>query len=189
MIYLGEKFTNGGERDIYLHPYDCTKVIKIRRIGSKVDRNAIESEFYQQLSEQVKVLLPRYYGWVRTNLGDGTVWDAIRNIDGSISKTLIQSALDKEVCFSEGLALVSDFYRHIMKQNLLLNDDNLNNYLVQDTPLGKRLILVDGYGSHRGNLKSYLRHNFRILGRYKIKKMHRIVLEQWRDLFDNNLSA
>ncbi len=141
----------GQERICYVHPEDIDRVIKIQK-GPSDKQTRRELEFYHRLSRRKNTdysQVPRYYGKVKTNLGDGFVTDLIRDYDGSISNSLYWY-------FERGYP-VSEFFPYLeeLKQYLLDNlivfsvDLRRTNVLFQKTSAQQaRLVVIDGLGNH-----------------------------------------
>ncbi len=111
-------FAAGCKRECYVHPECKDKIIKIipsdrspevllsqkpwiRRVLQKpeaFDANLGESRKFEQLAKRYPDLnstipyLVQYFGKVQTDLGEGIVVQAIRNIDGTISQTVEDAA-------------------------------------------------------------------------------------------------
>lgn len=79
----------GLHRECFVHPGDPMRCIKIVVSGSG-NENHREQSYYAELANKgiSWELLPRFYGLVETNLGEGAVFDLIRDYDGRISLTL-----------------------------------------------------------------------------------------------------
>ena len=96
----------GLHREVYVHPDDsslCVKVVVLR--GEEETRR--EQAYYKLLQRRNIVwdMLPQFYGVVETNKGEGAVFELIRDVDGSVSKTLeyyLQSAQLTEQ-YSQGI--------------------------------------------------------------------------------------
>ncbi|HMP81476.1 MAG TPA: YrbL family protein [Verrucomicrobiota bacterium] len=78
----------GKRRECYAHPADdklCIKVI-VNGDGRESRR---EAKYYQHLKRRniSWQLLARYHGSVKTNLGEGDVFDLVRDSDGKVART------------------------------------------------------------------------------------------------------
>lgn len=85
-----EPIGEGQERICYLHPEDPDKIIKLQK-GESNKQTRRELELYRRLLRRKGTdysQLPRYYGKVVTNLGEGFVTDLIQDYDGGISNSL-----------------------------------------------------------------------------------------------------
>jgi len=79
----------GLRRECYFHPADENKCIKIVVSGNHKETR--REQLYYRLLEKRNIswkMLARFYGAVETNLGEGAVFDLIRDYNGEISKTL-----------------------------------------------------------------------------------------------------
>jgi hypothetical protein len=79
----------GLRRECYFHPEDENKCIKLVVSGDHKETRREQS--YYRLLEKRNIswrMLARFYGNVDTNLGEGAVFDLIRDYNGKISKTL-----------------------------------------------------------------------------------------------------
>ena len=79
----------GLRRKCYFHPEDENKCIKVVVSGDQKETR--REQLYYRLLEKRNIswkMLARFYGNVDTNLGEGAVFDLIRDYNGEISKTL-----------------------------------------------------------------------------------------------------
>ena len=147
----GEPIGVGQERVCYRHPQEDGRVIKIQK-GESDKQTRRELELYENLSRRKMSNfehIPRYYGMVQTNLGEGFVVDLISDFDGSVSKSLWWH-------FEQGYP-VAEFVPYLdeLRQYLLDNvivfsvDMGRYNILFQKTsPHQARLVVIDGLGNH-----------------------------------------
>ena len=80
----------GLRRECYFHPEDETKCIKIVVAGDH--KETVREQSYYRLLERSGIvwrMLARFYGNVATNLGEGAVFELIRDYNGEVSKTLV----------------------------------------------------------------------------------------------------
>jgi hypothetical protein len=80
---------SGLRRECYFHPEDVNKCIKVVVSGDHKETRREQS--YYRLLEKRNIswrMLARFYGNVDTNLGEGAVFDLIRDYNGEISRTL-----------------------------------------------------------------------------------------------------
>ena len=141
----------GSERKCYLHPENEKKCVKVtykfgRRTKVRCEREIKYSFKYSMLPQHFKSI-PRYFGKVDTNLGEGHVFELVLDFDGQISTKLsdfIQmnqpgDSLTKKICelyrtFLESRVLVSDFH----PGNLVLQKSSADDY---------QLVMIDGFGN------------------------------------------
>ena len=86
----------GLRRECYFHPEDETKCIKIVVAGDH--KETVREQSYYRLLEKRNIawrMLARFYGNVETNLGEGAVFELIRDYNGEVSKTLVQYFSDR----------------------------------------------------------------------------------------------
>lgn len=92
-IYLspGDFIAKGSHKKCFQHPQDPTRCIKIPYNAPG------ETDLHREVHYLTRVLkqraaqsgiLPKYHGKVQTNLGEGHVFDLIRDFDGEISRSL-----------------------------------------------------------------------------------------------------
>ncbi len=139
----------GVERACYLHPEDPNKAVKIsikrRNLQSKREIN-----YYTKLARRHDLKfdhLPKYYGTIKTNLGDGFVVELVRDYDGQISKPL-------NWYLAHGLSVeklppyLESLKRFFLKYLIIFNYDmKSSNLLLQKFSSGDaRLVLIDGLG-------------------------------------------
>ncbi len=79
----------GGHRHCYVHPENTEKCVKVLVSGDEKE-HLLEQKYYKHLMKRgiSWSMLPQFYGTVDTNLGEGAVFDLIRDFDGQVSKTL-----------------------------------------------------------------------------------------------------
>jgi hypothetical protein len=79
----------GLHRECYTHPDDVNLCIKVA-INENVKETKREKKYYEFLKNKQIAwdMLPRFYGNIETNIGQGAVFDMIRDHDGSVAKTL-----------------------------------------------------------------------------------------------------
>ena len=80
----------GLRRECYFHPEDENKCIKIVVAGDH--KETVREQSYYRLLEKRNIdwrMLASFYGNVETNLGEGAVFELIRDYNGEVSKTLV----------------------------------------------------------------------------------------------------
>jgi len=79
----------GEHRKIFEHPEDRNLCIKVIWLGG-LEETQREEKHYRLLEKRniSWELLPRFYGFVETNLGQGAIFDLIRDYDGGLSRSL-----------------------------------------------------------------------------------------------------
>jgi PhoP regulatory network protein YrbL len=91
MLHIDRKkmIGKGRHRECFVHPDDENKCIKVVVYGDEKETER-EQSYYQRLSKrQISwSMLSQYYGVVETNLGQGAVFELIRDYTGEVSRTL-----------------------------------------------------------------------------------------------------
>lgn len=141
----------GKERACFLHPWDPTKAVKVQK-GEIKKQTQRELKFYRTLQRRKMdnfKHIPRFYGKVQTNLGEGFVVDLITDFDGNTSRSL-------NWFFEQGYPLSEfDVYLEDLKQYMLQNLIVFNNRRSPFNLLFKRvsdcearIVVIDGLGDH-----------------------------------------
>jgi hypothetical protein len=182
MISLNEndKIATGSERACYIHPHDSTKIIKIVYQQSQTtNQNTLEYKYYKELEKQGITYshLPKCYGFVETNLGQGLVFDYIINYDGTPAPTLRNAILHKKITQDEELNLLHDLKTYVDNNQILFRDATTVNVMYTEiAPHIYRLIIIDGLGPRRENFKFFLYKYVTPYLTYKIKKQWKVFL-------------
>ena len=142
-------FAEGRERHCYLHPQDPTKVIKIPK-GSETIQTRRELVFFRNLEKRAfrdYSHLPRFYGTVETNLGQGLVTELIRDHDGQISRSLnwhIENGLTR----GEVEAHFRRLKQYLLDNLVIFNHDltSGNMLLRMAADDSAKLVIIDGLG-------------------------------------------
>jgi hypothetical protein len=170
-IQLNEQLliANGGRRKIYQHPDDNNKCVKIaiphdlqvRKRISKwykklkpifcFDENETDRKAYDLLKKKPDVIyrhIPRFYGKVKTNLGEGIVTQLIRSADGEVAVQLKDYIKENGVSevLEQRLAELIEF----TEENVVITRQlKLFNLCVQKGPTGEiqRIYIIDGFGN------------------------------------------
>jgi PhoP regulatory network protein YrbL len=139
MIILKDKepIAVSGPRACYLHPNDDDKVIKIVRdepFFRKHNANWQEWLHYNYLLEQHGKLdfVNDCYGFIKTDLGEGLVWQCVRDDSGDISST-ITNIMKQPDRYDVGKVAkeLERFCRFIIEKNIQLFDLNPLNVLIR----------------------------------------------------------
>ncbi|MHC4856592.1 MAG: YrbL family protein [Planctomycetota bacterium] len=147
-----EPFAEGEERFCYLHPNDAQKVVKIQK-GESRKQTLRELKFYGKLSQRKMTdyrHIPRYYGKVKTNLGEGFVVGLISDFDGKISRTIMEY-FQQGFPLSDFLPYIEELEQNLLENRLIISADLVgrHNMVVQRLSAGQpRLVIVDGLGNH-----------------------------------------
>jgi hypothetical protein len=141
----------GNERACYLHPKDCNKAIKVsynQDIG-KNKQTKIEINYYKDLLKKTDMdytHLPKYYGEIKTDKGDGFIVELIRDYDNKVSKSfayyLNRDGLDK---YQDE---IEEYRNYLLKNHIVFNYGMMpKNILLRKVSESKaQLVLIDGLG-------------------------------------------
>jgi hypothetical protein len=173
MIQLSDHnpFASGEERDVYLHPQDNGKCIKISNVTPSedfkpgnlrdwlfwvtrsrntgyFDINYTDDLFCQQLSQrndpEVFKHLPKCYGLVETDLGKGLVCELIQNEDGTSCITMKQY-IKKHGAISDKkiIRAIDDFLNWLVVKNIFLREMGGTNTFFQYNKNGEVKIKIN----------------------------------------------
>lgn len=164
----------GNERICYQHPNNKSKVIKITKSDVKSRKqNEIDSIYYKYL--QVKGIdfshLAICYGYEKTNLGNGLVFENISNEDNSKIFTFEDILKNKSLDYNVLKTMLDNLANYLMDNKILFVDVGLSNLICKKDTNGEyKLIIIDGLGSRHLGLKFWLYRNFLFLAKIKIDK-------------------
>lgn len=152
----------GTDRSCYRHPLEprhCIKLLLPERCPGRFWR---EIRYYKSLQRRGADLsrVAGYRGLVDTNLGQGAVFDLVRDDDNQVSKSLGYHLARRDPSFNDwAIDAIDDLVNHLYDQWIVFHDLNPTNVLVQRLGFDQyRLIVVDGVGhNHFLPLASYSR--------------------------------
>jgi hypothetical protein len=148
LILTEEMFIGkGAHKKVYLSPKDQAKCIKI--IFNKKSRDLKREFAFRKILEKKNfhsIIIPEYYGQIKTNLGNGYVFELIRDYDNTISCNL------KEFCYKTDPSLVKsillDFKKVYFQEKIIVSDIDPFNLHVQQYEKDKyRIRIIDNIGS------------------------------------------
>ena len=115
----------GHHRTCYIHPHDTSKCIKVIHNPVKHALNEVKREvgYYRYLAKHLKDWrgIPKFYGAVETNLGQGFVYERIIDFDGNPSQTMdIRYGADKNRnLFNEEVHLFDDLEKYLFNNSIV----------------------------------------------------------------------
>lgn len=138
----------GTNRACYIHPEDSTKCIKVT-ISNDHSESKKELAYYKYLQKRNISWkhIAKYYSTVHTSLGNGDVFDLIKDFDGSISKFLLYYLREEEDTKSvkNPLLLLEELRRYTLENGIFVKDLNTKNILLQRLENNEyKLVLIDG---------------------------------------------
>lgn len=142
----------GSNRVCYVHPKDLTKCIKITHSDDNSEtRNEIKYYKTLQKNDISWDFLAKYYGSVDTSLGQGELYDLIRDYNGEISKTLsfyLQKD-ERTKTLQNPILLLENLKEYTLNQGIVVKDLNTKNILYQKIDeKNVQLIIVDGIANN-----------------------------------------
>ena len=170
-----QPFASGEERDVYRHPEDDRKCIKISNVRPPVDFrpetlrdwlfwvtrgrntgyfdiNYTDALFYRQLDQrndpEVFQHLPKCYGLVDTDLGKGLVCELIRNEDGTPCITMKQYILEHgAISDPKVIRAIDAFLNWLVSKNIFLREmGGTNTFFRYAKDSGVKLYHIDAVG-------------------------------------------
>lgn len=157
MIQLNDDLliAQGGRRKCFQHPDDLHKCIKISFKEEECSATAHEANYYRKLKRRQPSLdyagLPKFYGYENSNLGNGGVFELIRD-EGTLelSGTLDNYRQNGEIAKDPQLwdKTLAEFRSWMEKHSIIANfhHDNICAKRLADGSI--RLIAIDGIGHH-----------------------------------------
>lgn len=147
------KIGAGMERVCYLHPWDQDKVVKISNNSARGnEQNQCEFKMYTYLTRHHGHLdcISRCYGFSETNLGPGLVCQCIRDYNGQISRTLLETLVNPTKDSPQDLRQIVDtFCNRIVEDNIQLFDMNPKNIVLRmEQPGQYRAVSIDLKGRY-----------------------------------------
>lgn len=153
LILKDEDFiAKGNERAIYLHPENHSKTVKITYEGNKrkeSKQSKKEISYYKQLIKRgMKNFkhLPKFYGEVKTNKGDGFIIELIRDYDGTVSKSFAYYL--KENGLESYKKELEEYKKYFLDNCIIFNYGMMpkNILLRKNSETNFDLVLIDGLG-------------------------------------------
>ncbi len=147
----GEPIGAGKERVCYQHPDDQDKVVKIQK-GEVKKQTCRELRFYRWLQRRNMIdfrHLPRFYGQVETNLGQGFVVDLVSDYDGTVSRSLYWY-FERGYPISEFIPYLEELRQYLI-ENLIVFSIDMSRFNVLFNRISNgeaRLVVIDGLGNH-----------------------------------------
>ncbi len=180
----------GAHRACYKHPDNqrlCVKII-VRGNHRSVEIKR-EKKYYRHLEKRNISwdMVPKYYGDVETNLGQGAVFDLILDQDGTVSKSLeyyLSSEEKTEQYYESLVSALKGLKDYLLQNRIITMDIKPYNILCQKTAAGiARLFLVDNiYNSEFIPISSYSR----FFARNKILRKWKRFEEKLQNTYKDN---
>lgn len=174
-------FAKGTGREIYNHPFDSSKIVKIS-ITKKIykNQNFIDNIYFNYLLKHNIPMsnIAKCHGYVDTNLGKGLVFTKIVDYNAEVSKTFNQVIQNKTISENTILKLFREIEEYISTNKILYIDTNFENIVCCEYEKDKyKLIIIDGLGG-TNILRFFLMLWFDIYAKYKLQKAKNIMLNE-----------
>ena len=141
----------GTKRKCYQHPDDPMLCIKVSS-GKGLRSAKRETRYLKLLHRRGKSVsqIADYKGVARTNIGDGDVFEMVRDYDGSVSKNIEHYLrLGDATITAKILDAIEALRRYLLTESILFSDLSLANILVKVSENGDyKLIIIDGVGDN-----------------------------------------
>ncbi len=142
----------GLHRECYIHPDNRERCVKIVVAGDS-NENLREARYYGLLARRgiSWEMLTRFHGLVETNLGEGAVFDLVRDYDGDVSKTLAHYLGSEELTTANSKPLSSALAGlrvYLLENRVVTMTLKTKNILLQKTAENDaKLVIVDNVGN------------------------------------------
>lgn len=155
LIQLTDKeyISKGLHRKCYHHPDDANKCIKVNYNEGAQEETSREIAYYKHLIKRHIAwdALAQYYGAVNTNLGEGQVFELIRDQDGNTSTTLEKYLADEQLTSQYYSALVTALKKlkaDLLRDRIITMTIKSKNILFQHQSTDQnRLVIIDNIGN------------------------------------------
>jgi hypothetical protein len=169
----------GGERDIYAHPTNNSKIIKIdSRKKYTRNQNILEYRYYSYLGKKEidQKKISKCFGFIDTNLGKGLVFEKIIDYDGKLSIGFDEIIKQKKLPVELEIRLLEELKEYLLRNQIVFVDAGLYNILCQEYKKDNyRLVIIDGLGGRRPGFKSNL---YIYIAPYRLYK----IIKQWKKI-------
>lgn len=142
----------GLHRECYSHPDNVNLCIKVV-VNGNVKESKREQKYYEFLEKKQTPwdVIPKFHGNIETNIGQGAVFDMIRDHDGSVAKTLehyLVSDIETERYFC-GLSQSFLYLKnHLLDHQIITMTIKPKNILYQKLSQKEgKLVVVDNIGN------------------------------------------
>jgi hypothetical protein len=148
----------GLHREVYRHPEDSTKCLKIviqdnARDNSGNEETLREQAYYSTLIKRGICwgALPQFYGNIDTNLGPASIFDLVCDHDGSVANTL-EHYLSQEELTQQNLSgliqAMKDLKTMLIADSIVTMTIKPKNIVYQKTSATQgRLLIIDNIGN------------------------------------------
>lgn len=142
----------GLHRECFAHPDNDNLCIKIVTNGNQQETQR-EQSYYKLLDKKdiSWTMLPKFYGNLKTNMGNGAVFDLIRDHDSNTAKTLEHYLKDNALLqenHEDILNALQELKRYLIDQNIITMSIKPKNLLFQKQKNDRgKIYIVDNIGN------------------------------------------
>jgi len=142
----------GLHRECFTHPDSDHLCIKVVTNGNQQETER-EQQYYQLLEKRDIAwdMLPKFHGNIDTNMGDGAVFDLIRDHDQNTSKTLefyLNDVQGFDEFSDEIFAALENLKNYLIRENIITMSIKPKNILFQKQKDGSgKIIIIDNIGN------------------------------------------
>jgi hypothetical protein len=137
MIYLNDDhyLNNGTVRACYLHPESANLVVKVPLDDTKdilANTKELKGYHFLMLNHIDLTCVYHCYGFVITNRGKGLVCDCVRDHDGSVSRTILETIETNHDCDIDYIMeVIRELCDTLISKSVFLFDLNVKNIVIQ----------------------------------------------------------
>ena len=164
----------GLHRECFVHPDNAARCIKIVVSGT-IDENRREASYYGMLARRgiSWEMLTRFHGLVDTNLGEGAIFDLVRDHDSRVSHTLEHYLESEALTAAHGPVLsqaLRDLKNYLLQNRVVTMTIKPKNILFQRATANTgKLVIIDNVGNS----------DFIPLANYSAALARRKILRKW----------
>lgn len=165
----------GLHRECFVHPDNPGQCVKIVVAGNS-NENQREAKYYGHLARRVISweMLTRFHGLVETNLGEGAIFDLVRDDNGQVSKTLAHYLASGQLTALHSAVLrpaLKNLRLYLLHNRIITKTLKSKNILFQLLAADAgRLVIVDNLGNS----------DFIPIANYNTFLARRKILRKWR---------
>jgi len=145
----------GTERICYIHPKDSSLCVKINH-SQENKQSKKEVAYCEMLITQGKLpckSIPQFHGTVTTNLGQGIVFERVKNFNNEAVQSLADALpvlveVNDITTLSKILTALDELKNDLLNHCILVRDLTLKNIYIKHLEHDEiKLMLVDGFGN------------------------------------------
>jgi hypothetical protein len=153
IIQLSDSLIIGKGRDriCYEHPTVYEHCIKISKTNDKQSKREMNYFHFLEKKHTDLSKISTFLGSVKTNKGLGYTFLLVRDHDGKISRTLLQSLKSKDFTTDEIRPLLINLKEYLINNKICVKDISPSNISCQKMVTGINLMIIDGVSNSNIN--------------------------------------